>query len=150
MENAQIEVRSYTPSSGRGPHEVEASDGKTYKFWPNNPVSTNFSEQSVNKTYVVEYIEEPGKGNYGPSLMLKSAVLQPDEDIPFDAPTNGSAQPSYQPSQPQTNHQSTTLHQSDKDKIITRLAIAKSCIESNKTLDDANKWLNWVYDDYRG
>lgn len=31
-----------------------------------------------------------------------------------------------------------------KDETITRLAIAKSCIEAGKTFDDANRWLVWV------
>ena len=99
MENAQIEVQYYNPSSTKAPHNVKASDGKTYKFWPGSSADNVFNEQSVGKTYVVEYKEEPGKGNYGPSLMVDSAILH-DEDIPYGNGANGSAQPSHQPSQP--------------------------------------------------
>ena len=110
MENTQIEVQYYNPSSTKAPHNVKASDGKTYKFWPNDPVSTVFSEQSVGKTYVVEYNEEPGKGDYGPSLMVKSAMLAPSDDIPYGNGANGSAQPSYQPSQPPNDKTLNEIH----------------------------------------
>ena len=108
MENAQIEVQYYNPSSTKAPHNVKATDGKTYKFWPGSSADNVFNEQSVGKTYVVEYKEEPGKGNYGPSLMVDSAILH-DEDIPYGNGANGSAQPSYQPSPP------------PKDKILNEI-----------------------------
>tara|TARA_R100001443_G_scaffold44540_1_gene57535 strand:+ start:8779 stop:9228 length:450 start_codon:yes stop_codon:yes gene_type:complete len=109
MENAQIEVQYYNPSSTKAPHNVKATDGKTYKFWPGSSADNVFNEQSVGKTYVVEYKEEPGKGNYGPSLMVDSAILH-DEDIPYGNGANGSAQPSYQPSQPSNDKILNEIH----------------------------------------
>ena len=58
MENAQIEVQYYNPSSTKAPHNVKATDGKTYKFWPGSSADNVFNAQSVGKTYVVEYKEE--------------------------------------------------------------------------------------------
>ena len=53
MENAQIEVQYYNPSSTKAPHNVKATDGKTYKFWPGSSADNVFNAQSVGKTYVV-------------------------------------------------------------------------------------------------
>ena len=47
MENAQIEVQYYNPSSTKAPHNVKATDGKTYKFWPGSSADNVFNEQSV-------------------------------------------------------------------------------------------------------
>ena len=128
--------------------KVTAEDGTRYSY-PKNRTDWKLSDIGATRLIIWEE-KEPVNAHGKPWKLIQDVILQPDDDIPYGNGANGSAQPSYQPSQPQTNHQSTTLHQSDKDKIITRLAIAKSCIESNKTIEDANKWLNWVYDDYRG
>lgn len=50
-------------------------------------------------------------------------------------------QPSQQQSAPQQYRQSMDPGESMK---ITRLAIAKSCIEGNQTIAAADMWLNWV------
>ena len=47
-------------------------------------------------------------------------------------------------SQPTPQHDSSTSQGLSKDEIITRLAIAKSCIESDQSQADADSWLAWV------
>ena len=76
-----------------------------------------------NTTVTVEYEETPGQG--GRVFNNIKRVL-----------------PTSAPGAAQAQGQSTYTF---KDKIITRIAIAKSCIEAgNCSLADAQSWLDWV------
>ena len=143
MPQAQIQVEYYNPSQTKKPSSVKSADGKYYKFWSNASCANVFGPDSVGKTYAIEYEIQPGKNGYGDSNVVVEAVLAPEsyDDIPFPGDTpQATAVPSTSAVVPAT---SAVVPASSKDWSISVLAIAKSCIQANKTEADADRWLEW-------
>ena len=108
----------YDPKDGRKTGSIKTSTGQYINFWPNDKhLFTIGGEYTAD----CDPFESNGKTYYtakGRSVVAKGG-----------APQGSSAQGASGVS---------------KDETISRLAIAKSCIESGKTQADADSWMSWV------
>lgn len=123
----------YAPKDGFPTASIKTDTGQYVSCWPSDQylfqagssysaVCGEFEKKDGTISYTVK---SPGKGgnivNNGGAAPMPTAVAP---TAPQQAPT---------PS-----------HGIPKDEIISRLAIAKSCIESNQGTADADAWMNWV------
>lgn len=119
----------YDPKPGKKTGTIKTTSGGWISYWPSD--KHLFAEGGTykavcdareweGKTYYT--IKSPGKGG---------GIDQMDGGAPQDhpqAPLPAVSQPAGM----------------SKDETITRLAIAKSCIEAGQSQHDADSWLAWV------
>tara|TARA_R100001086_G_C11789555_1_gene245812 strand:+ start:376 stop:930 length:555 start_codon:yes stop_codon:yes gene_type:complete len=123
----------YDPKGNKPTGLIKTDTGKWLGYWPSDK---HLFQEGIKYTAECEArdfkgvtyytIKSPGRGGkITPVIVLEG----------------GQAAPAPQPAPQQAPSASQGL---SKDEIITRLAIAKSCIESNQTQADADSWLAWV------
>tara|TARA_R110000850_G_C9912902_1_gene460763 strand:- start:407 stop:880 length:474 start_codon:yes stop_codon:yes gene_type:complete len=119
----------YDPKEGKKTGSIKTTSDKWISYWPsdkgqfvagNSYSAVCSTREWEGKTYFT--VNSPGKnGNITNTGGTPTPVAQ---NAPQQAPT---------PS-----------HGVAKDEIISRLAIAKSCIEANQSQADADSWMAWV------
>jgi len=129
----QFMVLNIHPAQGKGPCNVEINDGRKIAAWNNE-----HTQLQIGSSYSAD-IYSKVNGNYTnwafsktPNITPAGGVQQPAQQTP----------PAQQPPQQPAPQQAPGL---SKDEVISRLAVAKSCIESGKTQADADSWMAWVY-----
>lgn len=112
----------YDPKDGRKTGSIKTATGSYINFWPSDKhlftVGGEYTAECADREYqgkTYYTVKSPDKGG---SVTSKGG-----------APQGSSAQGASGVS---------------KDETISRLAIAKSCIESGKTQADADSWMSWV------
>jgi hypothetical protein len=119
----------YPVKEGFHTASIKTDTGKYISVWPNDAhlfqeggnysaVCGEFQKADGNINYTVK---SPGKGG---NIVNNGGAPQQTSTAPQQAPAPSMGIP--------------------KDEIISRLAIAKSCIESNQSQADADSWMNWV------
>jgi len=122
----------YDPKEGKKTGSIKTTSDKWISYWPSDKshfaVGNEYSavcavREWEGKQYFT--INSPGKNG---SIQLKSGAATPTpspaHNVPKQAPV--------------------ASHGVAKDEMISRLAIAKSCIEANQSQADADSWMAWV------
>lgn len=123
----------YDPKPNKPTGSIKTDTGNWIGYWPSDKHLFQEGMKYTAECGTREYqgttyytIKSPGKGG---KITPEGGQVAP---TPQQAP---------QPAPQQAPSASQGL---SKDEIITRLAIAKSCIESNQSQADADSWLAWV------
>lgn len=121
MPQITLNIATIQPPRASAPKygSVKTAEGKYYSY----PIEKMTFQP--NSTVTVMYDEKPGSN--GKVFYNITDVLPDRPDVPPPAGNRNSQ------------------HYDLKDRIITRIAIAKSCIEAGGyALADAQQWLDWV------
>ena len=125
MTQAQVTVKFDNDPRGNSKFRSINCDGIYYSYDP-----TKIARFEKGRTYLIEYESKPynGKDYHTVTAVLSSAPQ-----------AEATAQHS-----PTSDHMSKD-DWAAKDRHITRVAIAKSCIEANASTDVADAWIGWIY-----
>tara|TARA_R110000823_G_scaffold253189_1_gene375724 strand:- start:1086 stop:1622 length:537 start_codon:yes stop_codon:yes gene_type:complete len=120
----------YDPKPGKPTGSIKTDSDSWISYWPSD--KGQFAEGGT-YTAVCDARDWQGKTYY--------TVKSPDKggNITSGGASAGSPQTAGLP-----NYSPPVAGGLTKDEIITRLAIGKSCIESNQTQADADSWIDWV------
>lgn len=123
----------YDPKGNKPTGSIKTDTGKWISYWPSDK---HLFQEGVKYTAVCDAKDWKGETYYTIKSPGKGGKITPVIVL-----EGGQAAPAPQPAPQQAPSASQGL---SKDEIITRLAIAKSCIESNQSQADADSWLAWV------
>ena len=121
----------YDPKGNKPTGAIKTDTGKWLGYWPSDK---HLFQEGVKYTAECEARDYKGVTYYTIKSPNKGGKITSE---------GGQVAPTPQQAPQQAPSASQGL---SKDEIITRLAIAKSCIESNQSQADADSWLAWVLD----
>lgn len=115
MPQTEITIQEHNTQDYNDPNKeaktnfkVTAEDGTRYSYPKNR---TDWKLSDIGATRLIIWEEKPPVNAHGkPWKLIQSVILQPDDDIPYGNGANGSAQPSYQPSQPPNDKTLNEIH----------------------------------------
>lgn len=110
------------PKEGKKKGNIKCSDGAYLGLWPSDK---HLFEKGKTYTAIVDEHEWQGKTYYTIKSPGKGGAVKEEGASPAapQAPSGAS---------------------SSKDDTITRIAIAKSCIEAHEDMSAADRWYAWV------
>jgi hypothetical protein len=127
----------YPPKDGFKTASIKTDTGKYISCWPTD--QHLFQPGVAYSAVCGEFQKNDGTISYTVKSPGKGGNIQPQGGSPIaHAPSVASVTPNMSQAAP------TGQNGLSKDEIITRLAIAKSCIESQQSQSDADSWLAWV------
>jgi len=119
----------YDPKPDKKTGSIKTDTGNWIGYWPSDK---HLFQEGVKYTAECQSRDYQGKTYYTIKSPGKGGTVTPEGGQVAPAPQQALQQA---PSAPQGL---------SKDETITRLAIAKSCIESNQSQADADSWIAWV------
>ena len=149
-------VENYEIKMGKKGNYVHIKvDGKSFNLF--DSLHKKIAEENVGKAVQVNY-EMSGTYTNAKAIYPQNPTAPKPEIIQTPTPGNNPAPPITKTNHPPTHNgepiKTETMSKADwqaKDRVIVRVAVAKSLIEAKRnpdevTLIEAEEWVNWIYE----